>query len=364
VRSTFLYRKSSKVLKPWVLDSLAGYSGRAEMTVFLQRQASLYDALGQTAVDVLKGIDTRAAALVTAVEKGLAEGSGGGMAGEASLSSLAVQRTDLSGSLTLVDVPQHVDCSLLTAIAVPAGDFSLRLFDKGNSTYKIPAAMVPSGAKWSIALFPGHLFDVVWGKGGDSLAVPHEVKIIKPAAAAPVSGGAGQAVAGAKRTHGKMEGGNSNDRFSFVLRLLPHEDTELVPGSVASETAAAVAPLLCSEVIKKFRESSASVNLPKEEEKEEELKAETAVKAPARAEPVGIRVFIKTMTGKVFPLDVKSNDVVYTVKVMIQEREGIPVNQMLLQLDGKNLAYDDVTLAEYGVKDGSDIKLILRLRGD
>lgn len=74
----------------------------------------------------------------------------------------------------------------------------------------------------------------------------------------------------------------------------------------------------------------------------------------------GMQLFVKTLTGKTITLDVEPSDTILSVKVKIQEREGIPPAQQRLTLDGKQLE-EGKTLAYYNIQDGTTIYLILRL---
>ncbi|KAJ6783904.1 hypothetical protein PWT90_03771 [Aphanocladium album] len=87
--------------------------------------------------------------------------------------------------------------------------------------------------------------------------------------------------------------------------------------------------------------------------------AAASVTNPAN-QPAPARV--RTLTGKEIELDIESGYKVSQIKEKVEEKEGIPPVQQRLIYGGKQMT-DDKTAADYDLKGGDTLHLVLALRG-
>ena len=73
-------------------------------------------------------------------------------------------------------------------------------------------------------------------------------------------------------------------------------------------------------------------------------------------------IVIISPTDQAYNVDVQSNNTVGEVKLKLQRKEGIPFSRQLLEYANKRLQ-DGRTLADYNIRSGSTLRLVLRLRG-
>lgn len=74
------------------------------------------------------------------------------------------------------------------------------------------------------------------------------------------------------------------------------------------------------------------------------------------------QVFVKTLQGETVTLEIMPFETVKNVKRKIQDKEGIPVDEQRLLLNGKQLECDR-TVKSYDVQKGSTLHVAARIRG-
>jgi ubiquitin len=85
--------------------------------------------------------------------------------------------------------------------------------------------------------------------------------------------------------------------------------------------------------------------------------SKTLSKSPDR-----MKIFVRTLLGKRFTLEVFKTDRIEDVKWKIQNEEGIPPDQQRLVFAGKQLE-NGYTLQNYSIQEDSTLYLIARLKG-
>ena len=73
-------------------------------------------------------------------------------------------------------------------------------------------------------------------------------------------------------------------------------------------------------------------------------------------------ITIKTLSGRKLSLDFEPTQKVEDIKSALQEKEGIPVQQIRLIYSGKILK-DELTIQEANINPGTTLMMMMHLRG-
>ena len=77
-----------------------------------------------------------------------------------------------------------------------------------------------------------------------------------------------------------------------------------------------------------------------------------------------MQIFMKMLNGSTKTFECFSFTTVETLKLRVQEKEGIPPDQQRLKFQEKQLDDNERTMEDYNIEKESTLHLLLRLRGE
>ena len=86
------------------------------------------------------------------------------------------------------------------------------------------------------------------------------------------------------------------------------------------------------------------------------------VGAAAAATPQELCFWLKTISGRKFPVTIEASTSVLAFKAMLREKEGHAVEQIRIVHRGHQLA-DDRTLGSYEIPNGTTMHMVQQLKG-
>eukprot|EP01091_Cochliopodium_minus_P018358 TRINITY_DN7425_c0_g1_i1.p1 TRINITY_DN7425_c0_g1~~TRINITY_DN7425_c0_g1_i1.p1 ORF type:complete len:220 (-),score=49.39 TRINITY_DN7425_c0_g1_i1:43-702(-) len=74
-----------------------------------------------------------------------------------------------------------------------------------------------------------------------------------------------------------------------------------------------------------------------------------------------MQIFVKTLRGKTIALELEASDLVEDLKILIEDKEGVPKSNQRLIFEGKHIM-ESKTLQDYNIQKESTIHLYINLR--
>jgi hypothetical protein len=75
-----------------------------------------------------------------------------------------------------------------------------------------------------------------------------------------------------------------------------------------------------------------------------------------------MKIYVKTLIGRIIELDVKPYDTIEIIKLKVQDKDGTPPNVQRLIFAGRELL-NLLTLNDYNIQKESTLHLVLNCRG-